>query len=64
MFDSCGSVKSEQKHLTLSVPFHCWVGMRSMLLVRELSDSEGGGVPAPFLSPGTQRKKLLPSGLS
>lgn len=64
MFDSCGSVKSEQKHLTLSVPFHCWVEVRSMLWVRELSDFEGGGVPTPFLSPGTWRKKLLPSGLS
>lgn len=64
MFDGCGSVKSEQNHLTLSVPCHYRVEVRSMLWVGELSDFKGDDVPTPFLSPGTQRKKLLPSGLS
>lgn len=52
------------KTTLLSVPCHCWVEVRSMLWVGELSDFKGDDVPTPFLSPGTQRKKLLPSGLS
>lgn len=53
MLVGCCSVKCEQNHLTLSLPCHCWVEVRSMLWDGELSDSEGGSVPTPFLSPGT-----------